>query len=714
VRARIDIPGRLDSTLAAVGEESNVKPGRNAPCPCGSGNKFKACCGRLAATGEAQARSELAGPDDVPRTELEPLLGLMDAGHFVELEGAARALLGTRPRSGLVWQLLGISLGRQGKDALPALSAAARHLPQDAPAHLNLGNALGRAGRLAEAAESFRRALALQPDFAEAHSNLSDVQLELGQLAEAINSARRAVEIRPAFAAAQQNLGRALLRLGRYAEAVDSCRRAIQLRPDFAEAHNSLGSALAKLGRPEEAIAGFRRAVAISPGFAEAHANLANAVRATGNLGEAVEGYRRAILLKPDFVSALIELATALRLQRRTAESEATCNAALRIAPDSAPAFAVLAELRADNGHFAEAEDYFKRAVACDPESVEAWAGLARVRRMTPSDAAWTSAVQALVERGLPLQREMTLRYALGKYFDDVQDFPNAFLNYQRANELASQCAPAHDRAGLSRTIDLIIHSHSREWLTNLRPAANPSRRPVFIVGMLRSGTTLAEQILASHPAVLGAGELTFWTTELAALTAATGDAPRIRLDDARLAILGTDYLRVLENLSHAAARVVDKLPTNFLALGLIRCAFPNARIIHMRRNPVATCLSIYFQHFEAANTYANDLGHLAHYHREYQRLMDHWRTILPTSAMLEVPYEELVGKPQEWSRRMVEFLDLPWDPRCLEFHRTARTVVTASKWQVRQAIDPASVQRWRHYENFVGPLLSLLPEASH
>jgi hypothetical protein len=236
----------------------------------------------------------------------------------------------------------------------------------------------------------------------------------------------------------------------------------------------------------------------------------------------------------------------------------------------------------------------------------------------------------------------------------------------------------------------------------------------VFIVGMLRSGTTLAEQILASHPQVFGAGELMFWGEELAAATAraCAQGAREIRGDDG-LPAAAADYLDLLHRTSADAVRVVDKMPTNFLSLGLIHAALPRARIIHMRRNPVDTCLSIYFQHFEAANTYANDLEDLAHYYREYRRLMRHWRAALTADAFMEIPYEGLTEDLEGWARRMLEFIELPWDPRCLDFHTTARTVVTASKWQVRQPIDARFVQRWRNYEEFVQPLTPLLKSDS-
>jgi tetratricopeptide (TPR) repeat protein len=689
--------------------ESNLQPGRNDPCPCGSGKKFKICCGKL-----APVRTDAAG--DLAPTELATLL---NAGRYGELEHRALEHLARQPESGLHWQLLGVALRELRKDPLPALVQAARCLPDDAGAHLNLGNALGRAGRLDEAASSFGRALRLNPEFAEAHCNLCDVQLEQGLLEAATASCRRAIAIRPDFAEAHRSLGTALWRSGHLDEALASCLRALELRPDFAQAHNTLGNVWMKRACPEKAIASFRSALGIDPDFAEAGINLANALRSVGRLEEAVAAYRRAIEIKPNFVAAHTELATALRLQRRGAEAEASCRMALELDPDSAATLLVLAELRADAARFAEADQYYDRVIALDPDAVEAWAGRARLRRMTAGDDAWLAAAQALAARTLPPQKEMLIRYAIGKYFDDIQDFSNAFVNYRRANELARLCGPAHDRTQLTHNIDLIIRSFDRRWIGRERRSANQSARPVFVVGMLRSGTTLAEQILASHPSVFGAGELSYWGTAAAAFAAAAVSAAPtasaaaggllIEVNDATLAGLAAGYLQLLDQLSPDALRVVDKMPTNFLLLGLIHAALPRARIIHMRRNPIDTCLSIYFQHFEAANTYANDLGDLAHYAGEYRRLMLHWRTVLPADAMLEVPYEALVADPETWSRRMLEFVDLPWDPRCLDFHRTERTVITASKWQVRQKINSASVGRWRHYEPFIGPLKALL-----
>jgi hypothetical protein len=258
----------------------------------------------------------------------------------------------------------------------------------------------------------------------------------------------------------------------------------------------------------------------------------------------------------------------------------------------------------------------------------------------------------------------------------------------------------------MTQRVTRILAAFDANALAALRPGGCASERPVFVVGMPRSGTSLTEQILASHPQVRGAGELLYWIFAADTERAAT---PERR--DATIAELGRAYLDVLPAQAPHASRVVDKLPVNFQNIGLIHAALPGARFIHLERNSLDTCLSIYFQGFTAAHPYATDFGDLAHYYREYGRLMAHWRSVLPPQTLLEVPYEDLVDDPEGWTRRMLAHIGLPWDPRCLEFHRTDRPVLTASNWQVRQPIGKGSVGRWRRYERFIGPLREALGE---
>ena len=307
-----------------------------------------------------------------------------------------------------------------------------------------------------------------------------------------------------------------------------------------------------------------------------------------------------------------------------------------------------------------------------------------------------------------------------------------AFDQYHRANESSKRLAPPYDADKLTRRVDAIIGTFDAEFMQrasdhpmvpeakgyekkldlvgvgyrggipsvagNHSPLGHGrvdhpgwSETPVFIVGMPRSGTTLTEQILASHPAVFGAGELLFWEGAFGAY-----EKTGLGSDAGANVIVGlaADYLARLPAAAAGAQRVTDKMPANFLYVGLIHAAFPKARIIHVRRNPLDTCLSIYFQNFFSMGPYANDLDHLAHYYGEYLRVTRHWRAVVPAHAFLDVPYEGLIEDQEGWTRRLLDFVGLPWDPACLEFHLTERVVVTTSKWQVRQRIHASSVER--------------------
>jgi tetratricopeptide (TPR) repeat protein len=514
---------------------------------------------------------------------------------------------------------------------------------------------------------------------------------------------QKATACNPDDGIAHNNLGNTYARRGLLDAAAGCYRRAITLRPDLADAHANLALCLIGLARDEEAIPALHCALELDPGNVEARLNLAAAQRRIGQLEAAAVSCRAALAQNPRLVPALTGLATVLRLQRRSTEAIAACERALALEPAATAPLTVLADTLADEGRFADAEAIYRRCIDLEPHAVTAWTGLAQLRRFSVADSAWLRGAQRLAEAGLPARQEMHLRHALGKYCDDVGDYDAAFSHYRRANELARHCGPAHDRAALSRAVDHVMRLLDGDWIARMRGRGNDSPRPVFIVGMLRSGTTLAEQILASHGSVHGAGELSYWGKAWTAL----GAAP----DGDTLRRLADDYLVRADALSPTALRIVDKMPTNFLVLGLIAAALPRARFIHLRRNPLDTCLSIYFQHFEAVNTYTNDLGDLAHYAQLYRRLMQHWRTVVPAGTVLDIDYEDLVADVGTTARRMVEFIGLPWEPQCLDYHRSSRSVVTASRWQVRQPIYRGSVGRWRHYEKFIGPLAALREE---
>jgi tetratricopeptide (TPR) repeat protein len=671
-------------------------PGRNESCPCGSGKKYKRCCAELA-------------------HRPNPAMGGLAAGRA---EAEAQAVLGAS-----------LQERRRYHEAVKAYRRALELEPRMAEVHNNLGNAELELGRPDEAVQAYERALDVAPADAEIASNLGNALRLTGQLERSASLCRRALALDPRLAAAHNNLGLTLARLGRFDEAIDSYRRALALDPTDIHALDNLGNALRDRGDLGQAVMCFRAAIELRPDHGASHYNLGNALLDWGRIDEAGESYRRALELNPADAAARLTLSMVLRRQGRAAEAEQSCRAALALRPDSAETLAFLGELSADQGDFNAARELFERAVRLDPNLANAWSGIAAHRRMTIDDDAWLRGATTLVDKPLPLRHAIGLRYALGKYFDDTERFDAAFDQYSRANELTKRYGAIYDRDRLRGRVDALIAGLDGAWLRRRTPHGHRSERPVFIIGMPRSGTSLTEQILASHPQVFGAGEQTFWEVAFAQFEAAGNTAVGGQGDDAAPAGVGRDaatglgcdaaarliagmaerYLERLANLSPEAARVVDKLPWNFMNAGLIHAAFPRARFIHLQRHPVDTCLSIYFQYFANALPYANDLDDLAHYYGEYSRLMQHWRNVLPPQSLLDVPYELLVQDPEAWTRRLLDFVDLPWDPRCLESHRTKRVVTTVSKWQVRQRIHASSIARWKNYRRHLGPLARLV-----
>jgi tetratricopeptide (TPR) repeat protein len=511
---------------------------------------------------------------------------------------------------------------------------------------------------------------------------------------------------RPDRAKAQHLFHRAnkFFEQGDHAEATALYEEAVELDSSLAEALSNLGSSLSYLGRHEESKRCFRQAIAIKPNLPDPHVNLGVLLRQQSYLSDSEASLRRALKLRPTDLDARVNLGLTLVFLGRLRDARACFAKVLKTTPRNVFALFGMGQIAMAEGQFEEAETTFRRIIELNPKMTNAWATLALTRKMTKADGEWLKGAEEVATSKIHPLEEANLRFAMGKYCDDVNDFADAFKNFKRGNELLKTAAEDYDRNGRSELIDQLIRVYSREAISNIGSAGSSSAKPVFVVGMPRSGTSLAEQIIASHPAAYGAGELSFWGSPI---IREAGITQGVLVETERFKV-AEEYLRFLESASGNASRVVDKAPVNSDFLGLIYSVFPNAHVIYMQRDPIDTCLSCYFQQFLTGFNFTFDLSDLVHYFRGHQRIMAHWRAVLPPGFILDVPYEELVADQEAWSRKMLNFIGLEWDARVLEFHTNKRQVTTASVWQVRQKVYKSSVARWRNYEKFIGPLKTL------
>jgi tetratricopeptide (TPR) repeat protein len=576
-----------------------AKPGRNDPCPCGSGRKWKVCCGA-----QKPAPSPVASAETLVR-EAERLLKAREFERaIVVLLEATRRL----PDNPTVWSNLG------------AAQLVTRHLP----------------------------------------------------------------------------------------EAIASLRRAIALRPNLARPRYHLGLALQHTGDEDAALAEYRRAASLDPKLSDAERKVGDILWEKGRAKEAALAYQRAFLAAPDTTAGRLSGAKALMAEDRRGEAEELLHDLILRDGSNAEAYFVLAHLQNDAGRFDEARANFERSIAIAPKQATAYKGLVSLKRLTESDRPLLEQILARQgERDLGERERMTLRFAAGKAYDDLKDYARATEQWDLANAIRRRLAPNFDREDYARRIDRILARFTGDFFASL-PARSQDETPLLILGMPRSGTTLIERILSSHPRIGGGGELVFWREN--GLVWADADANK--LEEARRSICDA-YQSVLRGIalgSGDALRVTDKMPFNFLWVGLVHFVFPRARIIHSRRHPVDTCLSVYSTQFAQDWGFASDRSDLVFYYRQYERLMDHWRTVIPSDRFLEVDYEDVTARPEEAARELVAFAGVEWDEACLRPERNPDAIRTSSKWQARQPVYRSSVERWRSYEPWLGELRELLP----
>ena len=638
------------------------------------------------------------------------------AGRLAEAAAAYRRVLAARPDLAEAYNNLGNVLQLQGNlnEAAAHYERAVALKPDLFATHVNLGNLLREQGKLDQAKISLSRGLAINPHFPEAHNGLGNVLKDQGKFNEAAAEYEQAIALRRDYAEAYYNLGNVHKDQAKLDEAAAQYQRAIALKPDLFQAHNNLGNVLAEQRKLDQAMASFTRAVTINPNFPDAHNGLGNTLRDQGMLDEAAAHYEHAMALKPSFAEAYGNLGSVLLDQGKFELAVARFEQAIALRPDLAEVHCNLGNALKAQGKFDLAAVQYQHATALRPDHAESHYNRADSENV--SHGRCRSCGAGITRRGSqPAARTQDGLYPLraGKALEDVGNYRRAFEHWQQGNALKRR-EINYDEAGYQRTCQLIADAFDCKLFDRFSAGGDPSSAPIFVLGMPCSGSTLVEQILASHPLIHAAGELKNLDRIVKAVADPAGrpvpfPAWLSAIDADGLRRLAQAYLASLPTPAGGETRIVDKATTNFLRVGLIRLILPNARIIHTVRDPADTCVSCFTRLFAYGQPFSYDLAELGRYYRGYRKLMDHWRSVLPSDAILDVAYEDVVEDLEQQARRLIAYCSLPWDDHCLSFHQTSRPIATASNVQVRQPLYHSSVARWRRYEAYLQPLLTEL-----
>lgn len=693
---------------------------------------------------------------DPQSAEALHLLGVLrhqqgDHQQAVDLIGRATVL---QPGAAVFHANLAEAFRAQGDfERAAGASRMALQLTPDFPeAHSNLALALHRLGKLDDAVRHLQRALELRPDFPAAQNNLGIISRELRRYDAAEGHFREAIRLEPTFAAAWTNLGQLLTDQGKAEQALAACQQAVHLSPNQAEAYHNLGNAHVALEQPLEARACYLEAIRLDSRLAEPHGRLGMLLMGEAKPDEALTWLQRAVELDPanfEFLNSLAELhelrertAEALKCRERVVElnpddAEARVNlgwafqddrrmdaageqyqVALRLDPELPLAHFHLGGWYEELGELWQAEQAFRESLKCNPEFAMPLARLALLLRGKLPDADLKQLEQRVQDASLDDDSRLHLLYGLGQVLDARNEFERAAEIFQQSSKLKREVflksLPEYQVAVHENFVEQMCRKMTAEFFARLSGHGSQTELPVFVCGLPRSGTTLVEQILASHSQVLGAGELRFGRQSFERIPQELSksgtplqllrelDGPAIN----RLAERHHDQLKKLAD--GRFSRVVDKMPDNYLYLGILAAMFPRATFIHCRRDLRDVAVSCWTSNFRRI-PWANDFDQLASRIRQHQRIMSHWRSVLP-ARIVEIRYEDLVGDLEAGARRLLTACGLDWEPQCLEFHQTRRPVRTASVVQVRQPLYSRSVGRWKNYARELGDLFDRLP----
>jgi tetratricopeptide (TPR) repeat protein len=664
-------------------------------------------------------------------------------------EQLIRQVLQHQPRHAPALHLLGIIAhqSNQPELAIKLIAEAIAINPTEALFHSNRGEMCRLLGRLDGAIDHGRQAIKLNPKSVTALSNLGIAYYDQGDLDEAEKYQNKAIVIDPNCQPALNNLGSIYRDKKDKDKAVQFYRQVIALNPSYLESINNLGAVLVEQDEFEEAVVTLINAIGLNPNYAEAHCNIAHAFMGQEKYDQALTGFAKAISLKADYADAYLGQSRVQQELNQLDNAVKSANQAIELEPENSDAYALLGAvyieknqlskakkifdkavelddknggalvglgtLKMQTGDIREAEKYFHQTLAIDEGNITARISITQARKTVPDDENFLKLVEEIPNlETMNQSKAMPIYFALGKCHEDLKLDDQAFHHFIKG------CAIKRSKINYNpdsqdKKVQDIIDFFSKERVNKLRGAGNASATPVFILGMPRSGTTLTEQILSSHSEVFGAGELPdlLQLANAPLLLADSQGYPRSlqSLSKDLLSSLGNQYIERTKNHAPAATHITDKMPANFFCVGLIHLMLPNAKIIHIRRNPVDTCLSGFSKLFNSGQLHSYDLTELGRYYCNYNKLMKYWHSVLPSNNFMEIQYEDLVVNSEEKSRELISFIGLEWDKACLNFYQNKRTVRTASITQVRKPIYQSSVDKWKRYEDQLGPLLDAL-----
>ncbi len=606
---------------------------------------------------------------------------------------------------------------KQHAKAIVHLKALLEAMPNHTQTHHNLANSLYELQLYDEAIEHYQAALKISPNFVDSHIHCGIAYRMTKDYEAAITCLHRALDLDKANARAFYVLGSVYTELEDYNRALHCLECATGLVPRHAEYRVSFANVLEKASLDFEAGLEYHKACEIDPNYFYSFTSYGAYLLKNNRHDEALECFKRAQLLAPENLNVLDYIGTTYLEMGDTNAALTQFNAALRSEPKRITSLTGVEQVFQETGKLDAAIAICDEIISINTNSPSGYLLKARIQKSRFDDGLAEQLIRFVTEDDLNEESKIITNFALGKIFDDQSNFEQAFKYYANGNKLKNNDLNYSSQDEEARFSDL-INFFDTAFFNAHQHLGVENNLPVVIVGMPRSGTTLTEQIIAGHPSVIGAGEVAFWgkapvamplrlnteTPYPACLREITSEQAK---DIARM--YESTLLKIAGSIT-SPIHITDKMPHNFINVGLIALLFPSVKIIHTKRDPIDTCLSIYFQNFDKAHPYAFDLANIGIHYKQYERIMRHWHEVLP-GRIMDISYEDTIADPEFWSRKLIDHIGLDWDDACLAPHKLERSVKTASHWQVRQPIYKTSVQRWKNYEQFLGPLIEALKD---